>query len=63
MANDFDLEAFKFVEKHIEKKVERSEKGFTKLKGLGKIIDLGKVSNLGIEEFDEAQILAYFDIQ
>lgn len=56
MANDFDLEAFKFVEKLIEKKVERSEKsekGFTKLKGLGKIIDLGEVSNLGIEEFDE----------
>jgi hypothetical protein len=56
MTNDFDLEAFKFVEKLIEKKIERDEKPekqTTKLKGFGKIIDLGEVSNFGIEEFDQ----------
>lgn len=56
MTNEFDVEAFRFVERLIEKEIKKGEipkKEMPELKGFGKIIDLGQVSNFGFEEFDE----------
>jgi hypothetical protein len=56
MTNEFDIEAFKFVEKLIVKEAKKEEirRGLKpEFKGLGKIIDLGEVENFGFEEFDE----------
>jgi hypothetical protein len=56
MTNEFDVEAFQFVEKLIEKQIKKEEtpkEDKPDLKGFGKIIDLGEVSNFGFEEYDE----------
>lgn len=57
MTNEFDVEAFKFVEKLSEKEIKKPKTSKDdikpELKGFGQIIDLGEVSNFGFEEFDE----------